>query len=140
MTFKLSAELTFPWPVKVIEPDPNNAGKKIEHEFTAIFAFLDPDEEKASATARLEILKRASNPDLKAKELRAIQNELEAHDRDALLRVLRGWSDFEDAETREPFPFTPEVFAAVYRHPRVRNAFLRGYKEAITEDGGRLGN
>lgn len=140
MTFSLSPELTFPWPVKVIEPDPDNAGQKIEHQFTATFALLDPDEEKASLEKRMEILRRASGPDLKAKELRAIQAELEKHDREALFRIVRGWSDLQDAATKQPIPFTPETFAEVYKHPRVRNGFLKAYKEAVIDDGARLGN
>lgn len=139
MTFKLSCELTFPWPVKVIEPDPDNAGQKIEHQFTAVFALLDPDEEKASLDARLEILKRAANPDAKAKELRAIQAALEKHDREALQHILRGWSDLED-EAGKPIPFNVSTFAAVYKHARVRNGFLRAYREAVIEEGARLGN
>lgn len=140
MTFRLSTELTFPWPVKVIEPDPANAGQKIEHQFTAVFALLDPDEEKTSLDARLDILKRGANPDAKAKDLRAVQADLEKHDREALFRILRGWSGLEDEATKQPIPFTPESFAALYKHARIRNGFLRAYKEAITEEGARLGN
>jgi hypothetical protein len=139
MTFKLSSELTFPWPVKVIEPDPDKAGEKIERVFTAIFVMLDPDEAKASDETRSNILRQVK-PDLKAKELRAIQEQLELHDRVALRRVLKGWKDDIQDEDGKPLPFNDATFSNVYRFPHIRAALLRAYREAITEEGGRLGN
>lgn len=139
MTFKLSTEVTFPWPVKVIEPNPEKAGEKIERVFTAIFALIDPDEAKASEEARLNIL-RQMKTDTKVKELRAIQEQLDLHDRVALRAVLRGWEKDILGADDKPLPFNDDTFAAVYRWPHVRAAFLRAYREAITDDGGRVGN
>lgn len=139
MTFKLSSEVVFPWPVKVLEPNPDKPGEKIERVFTATFVLIDPDEAKASELERLDILKQAKT-DTKAKELRAIQEQLEFHDRNALRRVLKGWHDDIQDESGNPLPFNDETFNAVYRWPHVRAAFVKAYKEAITDDGGRLGN
>ncbi|MGD9476147.1 hypothetical protein [Shinella sp. G-2] len=139
MTFKFTPELTFSWPVKVIEPDPNNAGKKLEHVFTARFATMDPDEAKAADAERAAIL-RPMKPDMKAKEARAMQEQLDLHDRVALRRVLRGWDeDLQDADGK-PIPFNDETFALIFRFPHIRHALVRAYGEAISDDGGRLGN
>lgn len=139
MTFKLSTEVTFPWPVKVIEPNPEKPGEKIERVFTAIFALIDPDEAKASEEARLNIL-RQTKAESKAKELRAIQEQLDLHDRVALRGVLRGWEKDILGADDKPLRFNEENFNALYRWPHVRAALLRAYKEAITDDGGRVGN
>lgn len=137
--FKLSSELTFPWPVKVIEPDPKKAGKLVEHEFTAIFAILDPEAVEASLAARRAILAKM-HPESTLEELKAVDEELTVHDRAALFEILRGWGDdFIDADEK-PIRFTQAMFNEVIKHKRVRNGLIRAYEEAISEDKARLGN
>ncbi|MFD1330259.1 hypothetical protein [Mycoplana ramosa] len=136
--FKLSSELTFPWPVKVIEPDPVKAGTFAEYEFQVTFAIIAPDKAKASAEARNAIIAR-STPESTLDELKAIQAELELHDSKALEDVVRGWKDIV-GEDDKPLPFTPENLATVSQHARVRAALIRAYQEAISEDKARLGN
>ncbi|WP_337267058.1 hypothetical protein [Oryzifoliimicrobium ureilyticus] len=153
--FKLSSELTFPWPVKVIEPNPEKPGELVEHTFTVMFAFIDPEVSKASASKRREITDRLSDAaskaveidqaDLKvahdaAEEIRKIQDELRDHDRDALFSVLRGFeTDFMDGNGK-PIPFNRKSFDMVYAHDRVRNGLVAAYAEAVSGDKARLGN
>lgn len=137
--FKVSRELTFPWPVKVIEPDPDNAGALIERECTILFILPHPDDVRASTEARTAILSQMK-PETALEELKAIQEELRLHDLDAVRAVIRGWGeDVVDAD-EQPLPFTPENLEEVLKHPRVQTALARAYKEAISEDKARLGN
>jgi hypothetical protein len=136
--FKLSSELTFPWPVKVIEPDPKHAGKLIEHEFQVIFAIIDPDDAKKSAEERRTILAKMK-PETELGELKVIQAELSAHDEKALRAVVRGWENIIDDDGK-PIKFTDVTFRAAYAHERVKVALIRAYEEAISQDKARLGN
>lgn len=136
--FKLSSELTFPWPVKVIEPDPKKAGKLIEHEFIAIFAILDPERIEASLAARRAVLAKM-HPEATLEELKELDEELKLHDRTALFDILRDWSDLLDDDGK-PIRFTQAMFNEVIKHKRVRNGLIRAYEEAISEDKARLGN
>ncbi len=136
--FKVVPNLTFWWPVKVLEPDPEQPGKLAEREFEAEFKLLDDKEAKASAEARRLIVARFS-PDLDDKGLQAVTDELEAHDKAALRRVLTDWRNIVDMGGK-PIPFDDQAFAAAYNMYRVRTALNRAYKEAISEDQARLGN
>lgn len=139
MTFKLSSELTFSWPVKVIEPDPKRPGKLIEHEFTAHFAIIDPAQAKETDAKRRALLQQIT-PDTDLEDLKDLQSLLEAHDFAALDEVLRGWgSDLIDDDGK-PIPYNSTNLKMVYAFPRVKNAFNRAYQEAISEDKARLGN
>ncbi|MEH3093365.1 MAG: hypothetical protein PGN20_15320 [Agrobacterium cavarae] len=138
MTFKLSSELTFKWPVKVLEPDQGTPGKLIERVFMGHFAIIEPAQAKetdAKRRALLEQITEKTTPE----ELKNIQALLEAHDFAALKDVLRGWHDLHD-ENDNPVPFNSDTLKMVYAHQRVRNAFSRAYQEAISEDKARLGN
>lgn len=136
--FKVVPNLTFWWPVKVLEPDPEQPGKLIEQEFQAEFKLLDDNEAKASAEVRRQIVARFS-PDLDDQALQAVTDELEAHERASVRRVLVGWRDIVDAKGN-PIPFDDQSFSALYNMYRVRTALNRAYKEAISEDQARLGN
>jgi hypothetical protein len=137
--FKVSRELTFPWPVKVIEPDPDKAGALIEREFTVFFALLHPDEAKASAEARTAILKQMT-PETGLEELKAIQEQLRLHDLGATRAVIRGWGNDIVGDDDQPLPFTPANLEDLLKYPRVQTAMGTAYKEAISEDKARLGN
>ena len=136
--FKVVPNLTFWWPVKVLEPDPDKPGKLIEQAFEAEFKLLERSEAKASAEARRQIMARVS-PDLDEETLKAIADELEAHDKAAVRRVLVDWREVVDGKGN-PIPFDDQTFAALYNMDRVRAAFNRAYAEAISEDKARLGN
>lgn len=136
--FKFTPNLTFWWPVKVIEPNPDKPGELTEHEFQAQFEMLPPDEAKASAKKRQAIAAKIS-PDLNDSQIEDIQTELDEHDRSGVLRVLRGWDKLADAEGK-PIPFNPTTFEMVYAYRHVRNALVRAYIEALSEDKARLGN
>ncbi len=136
--FKLSREITFPWPVKVIEPDPSKAGRLIEHVFEATFAIVDPEISRARGDERKAILARMLD-DTPIDELKAIQEELDEHDFSTLKTYLRGWSKIADDDGR-PIPFNDDTLREVYAHARVKNALVRAYQEALSEDKARLGN
>ena len=137
--FKVSSTLTFPWPVKVIEPDPDNAGTLVEREFTARFKILSPERIKASNSKRMAILEKTKS-ETALKKLKQIQAELEAHDRSAVLEVLDGWQDDIVDENDKPIPFNEANFNSLYAHDRIRSAFGRAYQDAISEDKARLKN
>ncbi|PKR90869.1 hypothetical protein CXZ10_05835 [Pleomorphomonas diazotrophica] len=136
--FKVVPNLTFWWPVKVYEPDPDKPGKLIEQEFEAEFRLIDRAEAKASAEARRQIMARLS-PDLDEEALKAIGDELEAHDKEAVRRVLVGWRNVVD-DKGNPIAFDEKTFGELYNMDRVRAALNRAYAEAIAEDKARLGN
>ncbi|CAD7055461.1 hypothetical protein RHAB21_00722 [Pseudorhizobium halotolerans] len=138
MGFKLKKELIFPWPVKVIEPDPDNAGKHLEREFTALFAIIDPKDAKAAEEKRRKIVAQIT-PELSLDELKVIQAEVDAHDLAAIKQVMKGWQDIVDDDDR-PIDFTDKSFREVLEYPRVKSALIRAYREAISEDQARLKN
>ena len=138
MAFKLSQELTFPWPVKVIEPNQHIPGKLLEQEFIAQFALIAPERAKARDAERLAILEQVT-PETEGEELRKINEALHAHDLQALTDVLRGWDGILDDDDNA-IPFNPETVEIVLAHTRVKNALLRAYRESISEDKARLGN
>ncbi|TWC85657.1 tail assembly chaperone [Rhizobium sp. SJZ105] len=138
MAFKLSQELTFRWPVKVIEPDPHTPGKLIEQEFTAHFAIIAPDRAKARDAERLALFEQVK-PETEGQELRDINKRIEKHDFESLTDVLRGWDGVFD-DYNNAIPFNPETVEIVCAHTRVKNALIRAYRESISEDKARLGN
>lgn len=138
MAFKLSSELTFKWPVKVMEPDQGTPGKLIEREFTAHFAIIDPELSKETDSKRAALFDQIK-PDMTPQDLRGVQALIDAHDFYALEQVLRGWHGIVDDDDKA-IPFNSDTFKMVYAHHRVKNALLRAYQEAISEDKARLGN
>jgi dTDP-4-dehydrorhamnose 3,5-epimerase-like enzyme len=138
MSFKLSSELTFKWPIKVLEPDQSTPGKLVERVFMGHFAIIEPALAKETDAKRRAILEQITEK-TEAKDLKDIQALLEAHDFSALKDVLRGWHDLLD-EDDKPIPFNSETLKMVYAHQRVKNAFNRAYQEAVSEDKARLGN
>lgn len=136
--FKLSTELTFRWPIKPIEPDPENPGKLIEREFTGIFKIIAPEKAKASDEARREILKRAT-ADATVETLTKANDDLKAHDLAAARDVLTGWEGIVGDDDK-PLPFNDDTFAAAHAHDHVRAAIVRAYAEAISQDRARLKN
>ncbi|WP_085025594.1 phage tail assembly chaperone [Ensifer aridi] len=137
--FKLSKSFTFPWPVKVLEPDQNNPGKLLEHEFAAQFLLIDREEAAANDRKRLEIVMRSREETDPAK-LRTIMDELAEHDRASIKRVLCGWDERLCDESGKPIPFDEVNLREVMKHARVEAALARAYSEAISEDKARLGN
>ncbi|WP_107339186.1 hypothetical protein [Agrobacterium pusense] len=138
MAFKLSSELTFKWPVKVLEPDQGTPGKLIEREFTAHFAIIDPEQSKETDKQRVALFEQIK-PDMDVKDLRDVQALIDAHDFNALAQVMRGWHGIVDDDDK-PIPFNSDNLKMVYAHDRVKNALRRAYQEAISEDKARLGN
>jgi hypothetical protein len=138
MAFKLSSELTFKWPVKVMEPDQGTPGKLIEREFTAHFAIIEPDLAKEADKKRIALFQQIE-PDMSSAELANIQALIDAHDFDSLSQVIRGWHGIVDDDDK-PIPFNSDNLKMVYAHNRVKNALRRAYQEAISEDKARLGN
>ncbi|MGK9039225.1 phage tail assembly chaperone [Rhizobium sp. SA279] len=138
MAFKLSQELTFKWPVKVLEPDQGTPGKLIEREFTAHFAIIDPALAKEADKQRLALFEQIK-PEMNAKELADVQALIDAHDFHSLSQVLRGWDGIVGDDDL-PIPFREDNFKMVYAHDRVKHALNRAYREALSEDKARLGN
>lgn len=136
--FKLSSELTFRWPIKPIEPDPESPGMLIERKFIGIFKTIAPKKAKASDKARREILKRAT-ADATVETLTQANADLSAHDLAAVRDVLIGWEEIV-GDDDNPLPFNDETFAAVYAHDHVRAAIVKAYAEAISQDKARLKN
>lgn len=137
--FVLSETFSFSWPVSVREPDPDNPGKLLEHSFTARFELLDRDEAIANDRARVEIVLRLADEGDPG-QLQQIREDLAAHDRASILRVLRGWGEDLVDFKGEPIPFNEATVQAVLKHDRVHHALQRAYQEAISEDKARLGN
>lgn len=136
--FVFSEKLTFWWPVKVLEPDPESSGTKVEGEFEALFELMDPDEQKAADKERLAILKQIT-PELSDDKIDQLQKKLDAHDSKTLRKVLKGWRGLGVSPTEE-LPFSEQNFKRVYRHHRYRNAFVLAYLDATNNDKARLGN
>lgn len=136
--FKLVANLTCWWPVKIMEPDSDRPGKYIEREFEVEFQILDREETRRIDDLRVELLKTAEK-DTSDEGLRKSQAELDAYDMKAFRRVLKNWRGIID-ENDNPVPFTEEAFAAAMKHDRVRVGLNRAYQEAISQDKARLGN
>ncbi|WP_043062097.1 hypothetical protein [Brucella anthropi] len=136
--FKFTPNLTFWWPVKVIEPNPDAPGKFVEHEFKAQFEMLPPDDAKSAAKERAAIVAKIV-PDLSDEQTEAIQSELDEHDRKQVQRVLRNWEGVVD-EDNVSIPFNERNFCLVYGYRHIRNAFVRAYMDALSEDKARLGN
>lgn len=136
--FKVVPNLTFWWPVKVLEPDPEQPGKLVAQEFEAEFRLIADGEVKASAEARRQIVARFS-PDLDEEALTTLNDELENHDKAALRRVLVNWRNIVDVAGK-PIEFDEISFTGAYGMRRIRTALSRAYAEAISEDKARLGN
>ena len=136
--FLFSEKLTFWWPVKVIEPNPDVVGEKIERVFEVEFELLDPDEQKAEAKARNAIVSRIT-PELSDSEIEAIQANLDAHDLKVSRRAVKNWRGVTDT-TGTALAFSPATFERLYRHHRIRNALVRAYLDATNDDKARLGN
>ncbi|RRY09007.1 hypothetical protein [Brucella anthropi] len=136
--FKFSPNLTFWWPVKVIEPHPDEPGKLVEHEFEAKFETVPPEEGKAWLKARNALVAKIT-PDLSEAEIEALQSELDEHDLKRVKNVLRDWRNVSDADGKV-IPFNDTTFRLLYDHIRVRNGIVRAYLDALSEDKARLGN
>lgn len=136
--FVFASKPTFWWPCRAVEPDPENPGKFIEHEFEGLFEMLDPDEEKEAQRTRAAIVAKFTDT-TSAEEIDAVQTELDLHDRAMTLRVLKDWRGICD-EDKQPIPFDQATFPAYYKHRRVREALVSGYLDATSGGKARLGN
>lgn len=157
MSFKLSTELVFPWPVTVLEPSHDEPGKLEEKTFTGVFALVSPEKAKARDDARKEIGRqisalqgriataRAEGDEATAldgvfEEITALEEKLSDHDTLAARDVFRGWKDDLLDENGQPMPVNAESIDWVFSHTRVRSGLVRAYREAISEDKARLKN
>lgn len=136
--FKLVRNLTFWWPVKVIEPDPTHAGKTIEYQFEAEFEILDRDEDKRVKAKRTELLGQLSK-NSSEENIAKVEAELDALDEGTFRRAIRNWRNIGD-EHGNPLAFTEETFATAMKHERVRVGLVKAYREAVSQEGARLGN
>ena len=156
MTFKLSTELVFPWPVTVLEPSQTNPGKLEEKTFTGVFAIIAPEQAKARDEARKQIGREIAAlqqklADVRAEdgehaapglfdEITALEQKLTDHDTLAAREVFRGWRDGLVGDDDQPMTVNAENIDLVFSFTRVRAALVRAYREAISEDRARLGN
>ena len=136
--FIFSEKLTFWWPVKVLEPSPDDPGTKVEGEFEAMFELMSPEDQKTAAHERMAILKEIT-PDLSEYEIDALQKKLDAHNLKTISKVLKNWRGLGISPTEE-LPFSEAALKRVYGHARYRNALTRAYLEATDDDKARLGN
>lgn len=135
--FVFSENLTFWWPVKPIEPDPDHPGKLIEREFEVLFELPTPDEANADRKARAELLEKVTNLDLTDEDYQAAQQNLRAFDDALALRRIKDWRKIANKDgVALPFSSFPKVYA--FQH--IKSAIDRAYGEAISEDKARLGN
>lgn len=135
--FLFSENLTFWWPVKPIEPDPDQPGKFIEREFEVLFELPTPDEAEADRKARLELIEALTKPNLGDDDFKIAQNNLQASDDAMALRRIKDWRNIADKDG-VALPFA--LFAKVFAYPHIKTAIERAYVEAISEDKARLGN
>ncbi len=136
--FVFVPNLTCWWPVKVQQPDPDNAGQMTEFSFEIEFEILDRDESRALEDERTALLKKVET-DASEENLRKVQDELDALAVASFRRVIRNWRGIVD-EDKKQIPFSDVTFTLVMKHNRIRAAINRAYQEAIAEDKARLGN
>lgn len=136
--FKLVRNLTFWWPVKIIEPDPDQPGKFMTHQFEAEFLISDREEDKKIKAQREAILKRAG-ADQSEENLAKCEEELEALNDGTFRRAIQNWRQITD-ENGDPLLFNDTTFAAAMKHERIRVGLTKAYQEAISDQGARLGN
>lgn len=135
--FVFSENLSFWWPVKPIEPDPEHAGKLIEREFEVLFELPTPEEGEADRKARAALLEALLKPELGDEEYQKAQADLRAFDDELALRRIKDWRKISD-QGGNPLPFS--MFAKVFAYAHIKSAIDRAYVEAISEDKARLGN
>lgn len=135
--FVFSKNLTFWWPVKPIEPDPDRPGKLIEYEFEAQFELPTPDEAEADRKDRIKLIEALTKKDLEEEAYQRAEEALRAFDEALVLRRIKNWRNIQGKDGKDlPFSLFPKVFT----HPHIKAAFDRAYGEAISEDKARLGN
>ncbi len=135
--FVFSQNLTFWWPVKPIEPDPDQPGKLIEREFEAQFELPTPDEAEADRKNRAKLLEALLKQDISDDEYQKAQDDLRTFDDALALRRIKNWRNIVD-QHGEPLPFS--LFPKIFAYAHVKAAIDRAYGEAISEDKARLGN
>lgn len=135
--FVLRKNLTCRWPVKVIEPHPENPGETQESEFTVDFLLLGRDQREENdrqRSALIQALQDATEPSA----IEAAKDALKAYGDDRYAEVIKGWSGIEDENG--PVSFSPENLKLVLGNDYVRRALDAAYYDAITLDKARLGN
>ena len=135
--FVFSEKPTFWWPVKPIEPDPDQPGKLIEREFEVLFELPTPEEAEADRKSRAALLEALLKPELSDDEYQTAQKSLRDFDDALALRRIRDWRKIEN-KAGEALPFL--LFPKVFAYQNVKAAIDRAYGEAISEDKARLGN
>ncbi|WP_275789690.1 hypothetical protein [Pararhizobium gei] len=124
MKFALIDSYRYWWPVTILPPDPDNAGKVLKQTMKIEFEAENRDE----AIARME--KVATLP----------PSEQDAHELDELRRIVKNWDEVTEADLKTPVPFTPEVFEKALKNVWFRIGVYRAYGESLAADKARLGN
>ncbi len=135
--FVLRKNLTCLWPVKVVEPSPDDAGKTIESEFTIDFLIIDREQREANDKARealLEELQKETDTDA----LKVIRDKLSAFAAERYAEAIHGWSGIE--ADGKPFEYSPAALQQLLANDYVRRAIDEAYNEAVTLDKARLKN
>lgn len=115
MKFRLTSDHTYPWPVIVSVPDPENAGAVIEQSFVMTFRAMPLDE-----AHRLDEEIEA----LPAKEQSRRQD-------DVLRRVAIGWDEDVVGDDGKPIPFNQVALDQAIQLSWFRIGCYRAYRESL---------
>lgn len=149
--FKLVKNLAAWWPVSVLEPDPDQPGKLLEHSFEAQFIIRGKEEMKGHNERRQELTKQlmeaigragtatADEADAINAEIKQLTDRIEAHDRSMFHLMVANWRGVI-GEDDQPIPFSAAALDGALDHDRIRVGLNRAYEEAISNDKARLGN
>lgn len=135
--FVFSENLTFWWPVKPIEPDPDNPGQLLERSFEVLFEQPTPEVTEHRRKTRAALLEAILKKGISDDEYSEAQSALETFDDEVAEATVKDWRKIGDQNGKD-LPFS--MFPRIYKFERVRTAILRAYEEAISQDKARLGN
>lgn len=124
--FQLEDDITFQWPVEVMQPSKEKPGEFVKHVFTGVFRAMTADEAKAFDEETIADIGR--KPD----ERKHGPNEL-------MKRVLVGWFSVSDAQGKET-PFSPEARDRLLRYPWVQIALNKAWIASHDPEARRKGN
>lgn len=120
MKFKLTETDTYWWPVKVMVPDPDNAGQFQEQELEILLEAEDQD----TALNNMEAYSA----------LTTARDQVE-HERERLLTVCKNWRGLDG-----DVPFSKEVFLQALGKTWFRRAVFGAYSDSLSGEAARLGN
>ncbi|WP_421357802.1 hypothetical protein [Agrobacterium rosae] len=124
MKFKITAKITYWWPIIVRVPDTENPGKFVEQKLKVQFEPKSRDDANEAMEAAAKL---------------TTQKEKADHEEQQLLDVVKNWDEVED-EDKNPIPFSSEMFLAAMQRSWFRTGVYSGYADSLSGIEARLGN